>query len=100
MSEKLAKHKTVREALQYVASCPQSRTEPIDTPVWEAVARILFEIANTPDVRVSGSMMRATRAQKMISDRLVGMRRAGTHPAQARKQQVLFVDLGVGALAK
>lgn len=89
----LVKHKGVREALQYVADNPELRTAPIDTPVWELIARILFEIANSPDAKVRGSMARATKAQKMIADRLVGTRRAGTHPAQAKRQQVAFVDL-------
>lgn len=102
MSEQplLTRHRGVREALQYVADHPDLRTAPIDTPVWELVSRILFEIANTPDAKVRGSMARATRAQKMISDRLVGTRRPGTHPAQAKKQQVSFVDLTVGVIEK
>lgn len=94
----LAKHKTVREALQYVANNPEMKTAPIDTPVWELVSRILFEIATRPDARVRGSMARATRAQKLISDRLVGTRRPGTHPAEAKKRQVSFVDLTRGAI--
>ena len=97
-SPPLSKHKSVREALQYVADHPEMTTAPIDTPVWELVSRILFEIASKPDARVRGSMARATKAQKMISDRLVGTRRPGTHPAQAKKQQVSFVDLTAGAI--
>ena len=95
MSEqsKLARHKTVREALQYVAENPDMKQDPIDTPVWELIARILYDIANSPDARVRGSMARATRAQRMISDRTVGTRRAGTHPAQAREMTVMLKDL-------
>lgn len=95
MSEqpKLARHKTVREALVYVADNPEMTRDPIDTPVWELIARILYDHANSPDARVRGSLGRATRAQKMISDRLVGTRRAGTHPAQARQQTVMLKDL-------
>lgn len=96
----LAKHRGVREALQYVADHPELKTAPIDTPVWELTARILFEIASKPDARVRGSMARATRAQKMISDRLVGTRRPGTHPAQAKKQQVAIMDLTAGVIEK
>ena len=101
MSEqsKLARHKTVREALQYVADNPETTRDPIDTPVWELIARILYDIANSPDARVRGSMARATRAQAMISDRMVGTRRAGTHPAQARKQTVMLKDL-TGAIGR
>lgn len=100
MSEQpvLTKHKGIREALQYVANHPEPKGEAADMPTWEMISRILFEIANTPDARVRGSYARATRAQKMISDRLVGTRRPGTHPAQAKKQQVTFVDLTAGAL--
>ena len=101
MSEqpKLARHKTVREALQHVADNPESTRDPIDTPVWELIARILYDHANSPDARVRGSLARATRAQKMISDRLVGTRRAGTHPAQAREQTVMLKDL-TGAIGR
>lgn len=100
MSEapQLSKHKGVREALQYVADHPELRQAPIDTPVWELVARILFELANNPDAKVRGSMARATRAQKMISDRLVGTRRPGTHPARATRAEVTFRDLTEGAI--
>lgn len=95
MSEapRLARHKTVKEALAYVAKHPDMTTDPIDTPVWELVARILFDIANNPNPRIRGSLTRATKAQKIIADRLVGTRRAGTHPAQVREQQLMFVDL-------
>ena len=95
MSEapRLSRHKTVRAALQYVVDNPEMTTPPIDTPAWELVARILFELANNPNLHERGSLARATKAQRMIADRLVGTRRAGTHPTQLRKQEVLFVDL-------
>lgn len=92
-SPRLARHKSVRAALQYVVDNPYMATAPIDTPVWELIARIMFELANNPNIQEKGSLARATRAQKMIADRLVGTRRAGTHPSQRRKQEVLFVDL-------
>lgn len=92
----LSKHKSIREALQFVADNPEIRTPPIDTPAWELVGRILFEVANSPNPKVRGSMARATRAQKMIADRLVGKRRPGTHPATVRDQQVVFRDLTAG----
>lgn len=95
----LSKHKTVREALQYVADHPEIRVSaPIDMPVWEMISRILFDIANSPDPKKRGSMSRATKAQKMITDRLVGTRRPGTHPSRAKKQQVTFVDMTQGAI--
>ena len=90
---RLSRHKSVKDALAYVAKYPEMTTDPIDTPVWELVARVLFEIANNPNPRIRGSLTRATKAQKIIADRLVGTRRAGTHPAQVREQELLFVDL-------
>jgi hypothetical protein len=91
--------KTVTEALQYVASHPVPPAAPIDAPVWELVARALFEVANSPDVKNRGSLARATKAQKMIADRLVGKRRPGTAPAVRREQSIEFVDLTAGAIA-
>lgn len=91
------KHRGVREALKYVADHPTPSTDaPIDTPVWELIGRTLFEVANTPDAKVRGSLARATKAQKMISDRLVGTRRPGTHPVVRRETGINFVDLTAG----
>lgn len=95
---KLVKHKTVREALQYVADHPEQTTDPIDTPVWELMGRTLFELANNPNSKVRGATARATRAQKIISNRLVGLRRAGTHPVKAKETEITFHDLTAGAL--
>src|SRR5690606_25415194 len=85
--------------LQWVAEHPkQSREATLDVPVWELVARVVFHIANHPDRKVRGSMGRATAAQKIILDRLVGRRRPGTHPAQASSEEIEFADLTVGVL--
>ena len=96
----LDKHKTIREALQYVDRHPEwpagART---DMKVWEFVARNLFDIANNPDTRVVGSVNKATRAQKIILDRLTGTRRAGTHPAVRQENKIDFVDLTIGVIA-
>lgn len=95
----LRKHKTVRDALVYVAEHELDPNQaPIDTPVWELIGRTLFEIANNPNAKVRGSMARATKAQRMISERLVGTRRPGTHPARAVATTISFVDLAAGAL--
>lgn len=95
----MSKHKTIAEALQYVADHPQPSTSiTIDMPVWELVSRKVFDVANHPDKRVRGSMSRATRAQRLIYDRLVGRRRPGTHPAQVKTDEIDFVDLTVGVL--
>jgi len=92
------RHKEVRDAIQFVADNPKGREADADFPAWELVCRELFRIAHSPDVRVRGSMGRATKAQKMILGRLVGRRRPGTHPAQVSKEEVEFVDLTVGVL--
>lgn len=92
----LSRHKTVRQALQYVEDNPEWPAQRLDMPVWEFVARNLFEIANNPDTRVVGSLGRATRAQRIILDRLTGTRRIGTHPAVRSNKQILFTDLTAG----
>jgi hypothetical protein len=60
------------------------------------VCRNLFEIANRPDAGQRGSMSRANKARKMILDRLVGKRRAGSHPATRNEVPIEFVDLTGG----
>jgi len=95
---KLSKHKTVRQALQYVDDNPEwPDTSRLDMPVWEMVARNLFEHANNPD-KSRMAMNRATRAQKMILDRLTGTRRTGTNPAVRNAQGVHLVDLTAGII--
>jgi hypothetical protein len=95
----LKRTKSVQEALQYVSEHPQqSSADTIDLPVWELVCRQLFHVANSPDKRVRGSMGRATAAQKMLLDRLVGRRRPGTHPAQSTTEGIEFTDLTVGLI--
>ena len=85
---------SIREALQKVADNPEYTTDAlIDAPVHELVARTLFDIANKPDSKVRGSMARATKAQRMIFNRIGGTRRPGTKPASKQSTQVTFVDL-------
>lgn len=88
------KHKSIRQALEYVANNPApSSDSPIEMPVWELIGRSVFDIANKPDPRVRGAKARATRAQKILLDRLVGRRRPGTHPAQVENDEIEFLDL-------
>lgn len=90
---------TIRQALQNVADNPVIRTdEIIQVPVHELVCRNLFEIANHPDAAQRGSMTRANKARKLILDRLVGKRRAGSHPATKVTVEIDFVDLTGGEL--
>jgi len=94
------KQVSVKQALEFVANHPTPATDVLlDLPAYELVARALFEIANGPDARVRGSLARTTRAQRMILDRLVGRRAAGTHPATKHKgEEIDFVDLTTGAI--
>lgn len=93
----MSKQVTIRDALQRVADNPVMLTdELVQVPVHELVARTLFEISNLPDASVRGSMQRANKARKMILDRLVGKRRAGSHPATRTEVQIDFVDLTTG----
>lgn len=92
---------SIRDAMQYVADNPTIQTdELIQLPVHELVCRNLFEIANHPEATVRGSMARANRARKMILDRLVGRRRAGSHPATRTEVQLDFIDLTGGELGE
>ena len=87
---------TVRDALKRVADGKSSGKDMIDKPAYELIAENLYVVANTPDPRVRGSMRRATAAQKIILDRLVGTRRPGTNPAAQKDVQINFRDLTAG----
>ncbi len=84
---------TVKEALQKFADNPQREKDPIDTPVWVLISEQLFNIANSPNPKIRGSMAKSTRAQKMIFDRLTGKRRAGSRPATKEVKKIHFIDL-------
>lgn len=96
----MTERKTIREALEYVSRHPVPSAEPIDMPVWEHVARGLFETASSPNPKVRGSMARASRAQQMILDRMVGRRRPGSRPVSGAGVQVEFRDLTGGLLER
>lgn len=88
------KNVTIREALQRVADNPVMMTdELIQVPAHELVCRSLFEIANRPDATVRGSMARANKARKLLLDRLVGKRVAGSHPATRNPVEITIIDL-------
>ena len=90
---------SVHKALQYVADNPHPVTDVvIDHPVWELTARALYEIANSPNAKERGSMARATKAQMLILNRLVGTRLPGTHPAARESTGLEFVDLTRGVV--
>jgi hypothetical protein len=88
------KEVTIRQALQQVVDYPVMLDDVFLTkPVHELVCRTLFDIANRPDASKRGAMSRANKARKMIFDRLVGKRRAGSHPATRNNTELEFVDL-------
>ena len=100
MAKKLYRHKSIKAALEYVSrhpTWPDSLTSRLEMPVWELVARHLFDMANYPDNKIPGSLRRATRAQKIILDRLSGTRRTGTVPAARGQIKITLKDL-TGAL--
>jgi hypothetical protein len=85
---------TIRQSLQHVADNPVIKTDVLlDVHAHELVARTLFEIANGAQISERGTMTRANIARTMIFNRLVGRRRAGSHPATNRVAEVEFVDL-------
>lgn len=95
----MVKQVTIRDALQRVADNPRMiDDEVIQAPVHELVCRALFEIANKPDATQRGSMARANKARRMLLNRLVGKRRAGSHPATRQTVPLEFVDLTGGEL--
>lgn len=96
----LKKHKTIRQALLFVSDNPEWPsdlvTDRFEMSVWEMTARNLFDIANHPDTSSRTKMAQATRAQKIILDRLSGTRRQGTHPAVKSGHEVEMRDLTGG----
>jgi len=95
----MATNVTIRQALQQVADYPRLIDDDlIQLPAHELVCRALFEIANNPDASQRGAMARANKARKMIMDRLVGKRRAGSHPATRKQVSINFVDLTGGEI--
>jgi hypothetical protein len=94
------KQVTIRQAMQQVVDNPEMRTDDmISLPVHELVVRTLFEIANNATSDKKRSMAEANVARNLIFNRLVGRRRAGSHPAtREKKVAVEFTDLTGGAI--
>lgn len=90
----MKKQVSIRQALQHVADNPTLTTDVLlEVPAHELVCRTLFEIANGASVDDTRSLQRANIARSLIFDRLVGKRRAGSHPATRNKVELQFVDL-------
>ena len=92
---------SIREALQRVADTASEQHDmTLDVRVHELVCRTLFQLANSGDQRAKGSLVRATRAQRIILNRLAGTRKPGTHPAARAQAGIEFVDLTKGVLGE
>ena len=91
---------TIQQALTKVSEKWESARDMdmIGTPVYELIGFTLFDIANSGDVRVRGSIRRSTRAQKIIMNRMVGLRRPGSRPVTRENDGLEFVDLTMGVL--
>ena len=91
---------TIQQALTKVSEKWESARDMdlIGTPVYELIGFTLFDIANSGDVRVRGSIRRSTRAQKIIMNRMVGLRRPGSRPVTRENDGLEFVDLTMGLL--
>ena len=91
---------TIQQALTKVSDKWESARDMdmIGTPVYELIGFTLFDIANSGDARVRGSIRRSTRAQKIIMNRMVGLRRPGSRPITRENDGLEFVDLTVGVI--
>ena len=91
---------TIQQALTRVSEKWESARDMdmIGTPVYELIGFTLFDIANSGDARIRGSIRRSTRAQKIIMNRMVGLRRPGSRPITRENDGLEFVDLTVGVI--
>jgi len=91
-------HVTIRQALEQVAESPALRSDNLLVmPVYEAVARKLYQISGNPSGTFRGQQ-RAVRAHKIIANRLAGLRMAGTLPVHEEPDEIEFLDLTGGTL--
>jgi hypothetical protein len=90
---------SIKKAMQYVTNHPEMQDDDlISLPVHELIVRTLFEIANSPKADDGKSMKQANIARDMIFNRMVGRRRAGSHPATGQQIEIRFEDLTGGEL--
>lgn len=90
---------TVQQALRWCADNPESEDAvPVEQPVWQLIGHALFRIANSPNPKVRGGLARASRAQRLLLNRMVGTRRPGTHPAARSNHGITFYDLTQGEI--
>lgn len=91
---------TIQQALTRVSEKWESARDMdmIATPVYELIGFTLFDIANSGDAHIRGSIRRSTRAQKIIMNRMVGLRRPGSRPITRENDGLEFVDLTMGVI--
>ena len=91
---------TIQQALTRVSEKWESARDMdmLATPVYELIGFTLIDIANSGDARIRGSIRRSTRAQKIIMNRMVGLRRPGSRPITRENDGLEFVDLTVGVI--
>lgn len=91
---------TIQQALTRVSEKWESARDMdmIGAPVYELIGFTLFDIANSGDARIRGSIRRSTRAQKIIMNRMVGLRRPGSRPITRENDGLEFVDLTMGVI--
>ena len=91
---------TIQQALTRVSEKWESARDMdmIGTPVYELIGFTLFDIANSGDARIRGSIRRSTRAQKIIMNRMVGLRRPWSRPITRENDGLEFVDLTMGVI--
>ena len=91
---------TIQQALTKVSEKWEAARDMdiIGTPVYELIGFTLFDIANSGDARIRGSIRRSTRAQKIIMNRMVGLRRPGSRPINRENDGLEFVDLTKGVI--
>lgn len=88
---------SIQKALKGAADNPaDSDDNRLDMPIHEHIAHKLWDIANYPNHTKRGSMRRATRAQKIIMDYMVGLRKPGSLPLSKKGGEIEFVDLTAG----
>jgi len=82
--------------MEFVSRNPEWPDTPrLDMPVWELITRNLFDISQSEDMS-KGIMIKRTRAQKVILNRMTGTRRTGTAPAIRNAKEVIIYDLAAG----
>lgn len=89
------KHIPIQKALEQLSNTGLDQELTLESPTHQHIAHALFTIANSPNPKVRGARARATRAQRLILDRMVGLRKPGSHPAQLKNDEIQFVNLTV-----